>query len=59
MAFWAKSRHDCVVSGTLGGLAEKWRWNPTALRVGYTFFTLITGFVPGLLLYIVLAMIMD
>lgn len=59
MAFWPKSRHDRVVSGTLGGLAERWGWNPTALRVGYTLVTFLTGILPGVLLYALLALIMD
>lgn len=59
MAFWPKSRHDQVISGTLGGLAERWGWNPTALRVGYTVLTLLTLIVPGVLLYLLLALIMD
>jgi len=59
MVFWPKSRHDKVVSGTLGGLAERWGWNPTGLRVGYTLLTLVTGILPGVLVYLLLAMIMD
>lgn len=59
MAIWSKSRHDQVVSGTLGGLAERWGWNPTATRVIYTILTILTGFVLGVLVYLLLALIMD
>lgn len=59
MALWSKARHDQVVSGTLGGLAERWGFNPTATRVVYAILTLATGIVLGVLVYFLLAMIMD
>lgn len=59
MAIWAKSRHDRVVTGTLGGLAERWGWNPTVLRVLYVVLTFLTLVVPGFLLYVILAAVMD
>lgn len=59
MAFWSKSRHDQVISGTLGGLAERWGLNPTAFRVVYVILTLLTGIVPGVLVYLLFALIMD
>lgn len=59
MAFWAKSRHDRVVSGTLGGLAERWGWHPTVLRVVYVVLTLLTGILPLALLYVILALVLD
>lgn len=59
MVLWAKSRHDQVVAGVLGGLAERWAWDPTALRVVYSLLTFLTGIVPGVLVYLLLAAIMD
>lgn len=59
MAIWPKSRQDRVVSGTLGGLAERWGINPTALRIGYVILTFLTGILPGVLVYVLLALIMD
>lgn len=59
MAIWPKSRQDRVVSGTLGGLAEKWGIHPTGLRIGYAIATFLTGILPGVVVYVILALIMD
>lgn len=59
MAIWPKSRSDQIVAGVLGGLAERWAWNPTVLRVVYVLLTFVTGIVPGVLVYLLLALIMD
>lgn len=58
MARWAKARYDQVVSGTLGGIAERFGWDPTWVRVIYVVLTLVTLIVPGVLLYLLLALIM-
>lgn len=58
MARWSKARYDQVVSGTLGGIAERFGWNPTWVRVIYVVFTILTGIVPGVLLYLLLALLM-
>lgn len=59
MAIWPKSTHDKVVSGTLGGLAERWGIHPTVLRIAFAIVTLATGIVLGVIVYWLLALIMD
>lgn len=40
-------------AGILGGLGEYFDVDPTALRVFFVFFVLITGFFPGVLAYLI------
>jgi phage shock protein C len=53
-----KSQTDKQLSGVCAGLAEYFDIDPTIVRVGYLFVTIITGFFPGLIAYIALAVIM-
>lgn len=59
MALWPKSRRDQVVAGVIGGLAERWATSSTGLRVAYVLLTLLTGILPGVIVYLLLALIMD
>lgn len=43
-----------MMSGTLAGLAEHMNLDPTVARIGFVFFLLITGLMPGLLIYFIL-----
>lgn len=43
-----------MISGTLAGLAEYMNLDPTVMRIGFVFFLLITGLMPGLLIYFIL-----
>ncbi|WP_137597247.1 PspC domain-containing protein [Paucilactobacillus kaifaensis] len=47
-----------VFAGVLGGFAEYLGWDKTLVRVGYAAVTLFTAFIPGILLYIVAAVVM-
>ena len=47
-----KSEHSAVGSGIFGGLGEWMEVSPGILRVGYIVLILITGIVPGILLYL-------
>ncbi len=51
-----RSREDKMVAGVLGGAAEHWNVDPAIVRVAFAFFTVMTGVVPGIILYL-LAMI--
>lgn len=55
----AKSSSDKIVAGVLGGIAAKQGWDPTVTRVVYVVLTLITGIVLGLLVYLIMALVMD
>jgi phage shock protein PspC (stress-responsive transcriptional regulator) len=51
--FW-RSRTSKVVAGVIGGLAEKWGANSFLLRGVYAAATVVTGGIPGVLLYLLL-----
>jgi phage shock protein C len=53
-----RSASDRKMAGVCGGLARWLDWDPTALRIVWMLVSLFTGFFPGLLVYIVLAVIM-
>ncbi len=59
MANLTKSSSDKVLAGVCGGLANAWDIDSTLVRVLYVVLTLVTGLVPGLLVYLVLALVMD
>lgn len=47
-----RSRKDKVIAGVFGGLGEYFNVDPTILRVAWVFITTFTGFVPGVIVYI-------
>ena len=53
-----KSATDRMFAGVCGGLAEYFDVDPTLVRVGYVLFSLVSAAFPGLLVYIILAIIM-
>lgn len=52
-----KSRTNRRLSGVLGGLGEYFSVDPTILRLLFVAFFIVTGFIPGILLYIIAAAI--
>lgn len=54
-----KSTSDKVLAGVCGGLAANWEVDSTLVRVLFVVGTLLSGFVPGLLAYLVLALVME
>jgi phage shock protein C len=54
----ARSRTDKMIAGVCGGLAKWLEIDPTVVRILYLLGTFFTGAVPGILIYIVLAVVM-
>jgi phage shock protein C len=52
-----KSTENKVICGVLGGLGEYFGIDPTLVRVGYVFLAIFSAGFPGLLLYIIMALI--
>lgn len=52
-----RSGRDKILSGVCGGFAETYDLDPTLVRVGFVVFTLVTGLVVGLVLYVVVALV--
>ncbi|TAK89666.1 PspC domain-containing protein [Patescibacteria group bacterium] len=49
---------DKKLSGVCGGIAEYFEFDPTIVRLGMAFFILVTGVFPGLIFYVVAAIVM-
>ncbi len=52
-----KSQTNKQVSGVLAGIAEYFDIDPTVIRIAYVLLTVFTGIFPGILAYIILAII--
>ena len=52
-----RSRSDRMVSGVLGGLAEYLGANPSMVRIVYAFGTFFTVFMPGIVLYLAMTVV--
>ena len=52
-----RCRTHHVLSGVCAGIGESFGVDPVLIRLGYLFLTLITGIGPGILVYIVAAIV--
>jgi phage shock protein C len=52
-----RSRHNSMISGVCGGLAEYFGLDPTLVRLAYVFLSLFTAAFPGIILYIIAMLI--
>ncbi len=53
-----KSEDNKVIAGVMGGLGEYFDIDPVVFRVAYTAFSFFTAIVPGILAYILMAIVM-
>lgn len=54
----SRSRHDRVLAGVIGGIAKRFGWNPTLLRMLYVIGSVISAAFPGILFYLLLWLVM-
>jgi len=47
-----RSREDVMVAGICAGVAEYFKQDPTIWRIGFVLLLILTGLMPGLLIYI-------
>ncbi len=52
-----RSEKDKMISGVLRGMGEYFDTDPTILRVAFLVFLILTGVFPGVILYIIAAII--
>lgn len=52
-----RSTTDKQLAGVCAGIAEYFRLDPTLIRVSYVLLTIFTGFFPGIIGYIALALL--
>lgn len=50
----ARSRNDRVLIGVVGGIATRFGWSPTLLRVIYVLVSALSAAFPGILVYLML-----
>ena len=47
-----RSKKNRMIAGVCGGLGEYSKIDPTLIRLLYAAFTVVTGFAPGIVLYV-------
>lgn len=52
-----KSKDNKVISGVIGGLGEYFSLDPTLLRIFWLLVLILTGFIPGIIAYIIAVLI--
>jgi phage shock protein C len=53
-----RSKNDRMIAGVCGGLAKWLGWDPTAVRILYVLVSCFSVAFPGILAYIILAILM-
>lgn len=48
-----RSRHDRMVAGVMGGIARRFGWNSTLLRIVFVIVSILSAAFPGILVYLV------
>ena len=54
----SRSRNDRVLAGVMGGIARRFGWNSTLLRVVYVVVSIASAGFPGILVYLLLWLLM-
>jgi phage shock protein PspC (stress-responsive transcriptional regulator) len=54
----ARSRDDRVLAGVMGGIARRFGWNSTLLRVVFVVVSIASAGFPGILVYLLLWLLM-
>lgn len=53
-----RSKEDRMIAGVCGGLARWLGWDPTAVRILYVLVSFFSAAFPGIIVYIILALVM-
>jgi phage shock protein C len=53
-----RSRHNKMIAGVCGGLAEWLGWDPTVVRILYIAVSILSVAFPGMLAYLILWVVM-
>lgn len=54
----SRSRHDRMIAGVIGGIAARFGWNSTLLRIAYVIVSIASVAFPGILVYLILWLLM-
>ncbi len=55
---FARSRHDRMIAGVIGGIAQRYGWNATLLRAIYVIASIASVAFPGILVYLIAWLLM-
>lgn len=55
---FVRSRHDRMLAGVIGGIAMRFGWSSTLLRVIYVLVSIASAAFPGILAYLILWLLM-
>lgn len=55
---FARSRHDRMLAGVIGGIARRYGWNSTLLRAIYVIVSIASAAFPGIIVYLLLWLLM-
>jgi len=55
---FTRSSSDRVVAGVMGGIAHRYGWNPTTVRVLFVILSIASVAFPGILVYLILWLLM-
>jgi phage shock protein PspC (stress-responsive transcriptional regulator) len=50
----SRSRDDRILAGVMGGIARRFGWNPTLVRILFIILSLASAAFPGILVYLIL-----
>ena len=54
----SRSRHDRMIAGVIGGIAARFGWSSTLLRILYVVVSILSAAFPGILVYLILWLLM-
>ena len=55
---FTRSRSDRMVAGVMGGIARRFGWNSTVLRIVFVIVSLASAAFPGIIVYLILWLLM-
>lgn len=55
---FVRSRHDRMLAGVLGGIAQRFGWNSTLVRAIFVIISIASAAFPGILVYLILWLLM-
>jgi phage shock protein C len=55
---FARSLNDRMIAGVMGGIAHRYGWSPTLLRVIFVIVSIASAAFPGILVYLILWLLM-
>lgn len=55
---FTRSRDDRMIAGVMGGIARRFGWNSTLLRIVFVIVSLASAAFPGIIVYLILWLLM-